>query len=365
VAPERTAADLAQSVRVEMERNAVRLKNGIRLLSGREWAPAEPTPSSVIWRSGAAKVRRYRSDAAVRYGQPVLAFTGLVSRPYCFDLAPGNSFVQRLMDAGFDAYVLDWGIPTAEDSGMTLENYLQDLLPRAMAAVLREARVDSLNLLGYCMGGNMALSALAAEPRLPVKNLAVMTTAIDFTHLGPITEALREGRVPVESVLDETGNVPANVIETAFKVRRPTSDMVVYANLLQNLWNDEYLVGYQAMGRWVREHVPMAGAAFLQIAEQWVVENGFYEGRLRLGGRPVRLSSIRVPTLAVIAQRDDMVPQEAATPISEVLTGTEVELFMPDTGHTGLVTGRTASRVTLPHIFDWLAQHSDPTATHE
>jgi polyhydroxyalkanoate synthase subunit PhaC len=348
-------------VRVEVERNAVRLKNGIQLLTGREWAPAEPTESTVIWRSGIANVRRYRSNAAVRYREPVLAFAGLVSRPYCFDLAPGNSFVQRLMDAGFDAYVLDWGIPTAEDSGMTLENYLQDLLPRAMAAVLREADVELLNLLGYCMGGNMALSGLAAEPRLPVKNLVVMTTAIDFSRLGPITEALRDGRVTVESVLDEAGNVPPNVIETAFKVRRPTSDVVVYANLLQNLWNDEYLVGYQAMGRWVREHVPMAGAAFLQIAEQWVVENGFYEGRLRLGGKPVRLSSIRVPTLAVIAQRDDMVPQEAATPIAEVLTGTEVELLMPDTGHTGLVTGRTASQVTLPRIFDWLAHHSEET----
>jgi polyhydroxyalkanoate synthase subunit PhaC len=359
VTPERPVADLAQSVRIEVERNAVRLKNGIQLLTGREWAPAEPTESTVIWRSGTINVRRYRSDAPVRYRQPVLAFAGLVSRPYCFDLAPGNSFVQRLMDAGFDAYVLDWGIPTAEDSGLTLENYLQDLLPRAMAAVLLEADAERLNLLGYCMGGNMALSGLAAEPRLPVANLVVMTTAIDFTHLGPITEALREGRVSVESVLDESGNVPANVIETAFKVRRPTSDVVLYANLLQNLWNDEYLVGYQAMSRWVREHVPMAGAAFLQIAEQWVVENGFHEGGLRLGGRPVRLSSIRVPTLAVIAQRDDLVPKDAATPITDVLTGTDVELLMPDTGHTGLVTGRTAAHVTLPHIFEWLAQHSE------
>lgn len=357
--PDLPGSDVAQRVGVEMERNAVRLKNGIQLLSGREWAPAEPTDSSVVWRSGTANVRRYRGAGSVRYREPVLAFAGLVSRPYCFDLAPGNSFVQRLMDAGFDAYVLDWGVPTAEDSGLTLENYLQDLLPRAMTAVLREAGADQLNLLGYCMGGNMALAGLAAEPRLPVRNLVVMTTAIDFSELGPITEALQDGRVPLTSVIDESGNVPANVIETAFKVRRPTSDVVLYANLLQNLWNDEYLVGYQAMGRWVREHVPMAGAAFLQIAEQWVIENGFLEGRLRLGGRPVHLSSIRVPTLAVIAQRDDLVPQEAATPVTEVLTGTEVELLMPDTGHTGLVAGRTAAHVTLPRIFDWLVHHSE------
>lgn len=357
--PDPPGRDTVQGLRRELERNAIRARNGLQYLAGREWAPPAPTRSDVVWNAGAANVRRYRGTTPVRYRQPVLAFTGLVSRPYCFDLAVGNSFVQQLMDAGFDVFVLDWGVPGPEDSGRTLESYLDVVLPRAVRATLAASGAGSINMLGYCMGGNMALVGLAASPALPVRNLVVMTTAIDFRELGPVTDALRDGRIAPDTVIDESGNVPPRVIEMAFKVRRPTSDLVQYANLLQNLWSDEYLAGYQAMGRWVREHVPIAGAAFLQIAQQWVIDNGFLEDRLRLGGRAVHLAAIEVPTLAAIALRDDMVPKAAAEPIREVLTGTEVDLLCLDTGHTGLATGRTASRVTLPRIFGWLADHSE------
>lgn len=360
VTPDLPGTDIIRGVKAEIERNAFRMRNGIQYVAGYEWAPLEPTESTVVWRLGPARLLRYRAPGqSVRFREPVLAFTGLVSRPYWADLAVDNSFVQRLMAAGFDAFVLDWGIPGAEDSGITLETYLQDVLPAAITAALREAGADQVNLVGYCMGGNMALQALAGEGGLPVRNLVVMTTIIDFTKFSHLADTLRDGRLPPASLLDESGNVPAKVVEKALSIRRPTAGVVNYANLLQNLWNDEYLSGYQAMARWVREHVPVAGAAFLQIVDQWLIGNGFLENRLRLDGRAVDLGSIDLPVLAVIALRDDLVPEPASRPISKVVTGAELDLLTPDSGHTGLVAGRTGSRVTLPRIFDWLAEHSE------
>lgn len=67
-----------------------------------------------MWSRGKVTVYRYRSDQ-VRLGPPLLLFVGLVSRPYFMDLRPGNSFVERLIEAGFDVFLLDWGHPdTAE-----------------------------------------------------------------------------------------------------------------------------------------------------------------------------------------------------------------------------------------------------------
>jgi polyhydroxyalkanoate synthase len=354
--------DVLAALRREVERNATRARNGIRYVAGAEWAPVAPTPSDTVWEEGKVHVRRYRRDGPAPLGPPVLLFLGLVSRSYVFDLWKGNSYVQRLMDAGFDAFVLDWGVPDEQDSANTLDAYVAGYLPRAIRAVLRETGADEVSVIGYCMGGDLALLGLAADPDLPVRNLVTMATPIDYSHLSSIADPLRDGRIRPEALLDETGNVPADTLAMFFTLRKPTADLVQYANLWQNLYNDEYMEGWQAMGRWTREQIPFPGAAFRQFVDQWLRDNAFHRDTLRVGGRAVSLGDIRVPTLAAVAQRDEIVPEAAAVPIADRLTGTRVDLLMLDAGHASLTTGRKAAKVTVPRILDWLAEHSERVA---
>jgi polyhydroxyalkanoate synthase len=360
--PELAVGDALGSVRREIERTALRARNGIKYMRGGEWAPVAPTPSDVVWQEGKAQLRRYRRHGPARFDPPVLAFLGLVGRAYVFDLWKDNSVAQLLMDAGFDVFVLDWGEAQEEDAVNTLETYLQGYLPRAIKAVLRETGASEVSVIGYCMGGNFALHGIAAQPDLPVRNIVVMATPVDFRHLGTLIDALADGRIDPESVVDRTGNVPGALVRQSFKSRKPTSDLVNYANLWQHLWRDEYMEGFQAIGRWLHDHVPVPGALFLQVVQQWIRDNGFVNGRLRLGGHSVSLGDIRIPTLAVIAERDDIVPEAATAPIVDALTGTQVELMRLDAGHASLTSGRKAVKVLLPQVFDWLARHSEEKA---
>lgn len=351
--------DVLGSVRREVERNAARARNGIRYVAGAEWAPIGPTPSDVVWSEGKATLRRYRRETPARLKPPVVAVGGLVGRAYIFDLIEGNSFVQRVMDAGFEAFLLDWGAPDEDDAANTLETYLQRYLPRALAAARAETGADEVNLLGYCMGGTLSLHGLAGDPSLPVRNLAVLAAPVDFSCLSPLVDTLRDGRLDPLSVLDETGNVPPDLIYNFFRVKKPTADLVQYANLWQNLWNDEYMEGYQALGRCFRDQVPLAGATFLQIAEQWMAANAFVEDELRLGGRRVSLGDLTMPVLVVLATRDDLIPEPSSLPLVELLTGTSAELMRLEAGHASLTTGRTAAKVTVPQILRWLADRSE------
>jgi polyhydroxyalkanoate synthase subunit PhaC len=357
--PELAVGSVLSGVRREIERNAFRARNGIKYVTGTQWAPLGPTPSDIVWQMGKAHLRRYRRADAPTLGPPVVAYLGLVSRSYVFDLWKGNSFVQRLMDAGFDTYLLDWGEPDEEDADNTIETYVLNYLPRALDAAMAESGSDDVNIIGYCMGGCMTLVGLAAKPDLPVRNLVTMATPVDFRHMGPLADEVRRGRVDIDSVIDETGNVPASVIENFFRMRKPTADLVTYANLWENLWNDEYMQGYQAMGRWVREQVPMAGAASRQVTEQWLRENAFCNDTLRVDGRRVSLADIHTPTLVVIANRDDIVFEPAAAPLPDLLKGAEVETLRLDGGHVSLTAGRTAAKITVPQIINWLAEHSE------
>jgi polyhydroxyalkanoate synthase len=354
--------DVIDTVRREIERTAFRARNGLRYVRGAEWAPIGPTPSDIVWQQGKVQLRRYRRSTPATLGPPVLAFLGMVGRAYVFDLWKNNSIAQLLMAAGFDVFVLDWGEPAEEDAVNTLETYLAGVLPRAIKAVKRESGGHEVSMIGYCMGGNMALHALAGQPELPVRNLVVMATPVDFRRLGPLIDALATGRIDLDSLLDETGNVPGALVRQSFKARKPTADLVNYVNLWQNLWNDEYMEGFQAIGRWLQDHIPVPGALFKPAVQQWIRDNGFMTDRLMLRGRRVSLEAIHVPTLAVIAERDDIVPEVATAPIVDILTGTKVELMRLDAGHASLTSGRKAVKVLLPQVIDWLADHSEEAA---
>ena len=58
--------------------------------------------------------------------------------------------------------------------------------------------------------------------------------------------ALREGRLDPEDLIDETGNVPADVLYSGFFMLAPTTIVAQRATLLENLWNDEFVRGFQA-----------------------------------------------------------------------------------------------------------------------
>lgn len=362
--PSRLAVPGLEGVRKDLERNALRLRNGIKWAAGAEFAPPAPTPSDVIWSEGKVQVRRYRRGTPARYATPLLTFVGLVGRSYVFDLWAGNSIVALQMEHGFDAYVLDWGVPDELDAGNTLETYLQGYLPRAIRAVLDETGAPEVNLMTYCMGGCMALHALAAQPELPVRSLVTVASPVDFRDLGPLIDALRLGDIKPEDVLDDTGNLPGGVVRDSFKSRKPTGDLVNYANLWQNLWNDEYLEGHQAIGRWLHDHIPMPGALFQQVVPMWLMNNGFVTDALRLGGRRAPLKNIRKPVLGVVAMRDDIAPETATTPLADILTEAQVELMKVDAGHASLFSGRRAVKVVMPGVFDWIAAHSEGNPTH-
>ncbi|GAA0619952.1 alpha/beta fold hydrolase [Sporichthya brevicatena] len=347
----------------EVGRSVGRFRNGVRYLAGTEFAPIGPTPSRVVWREGKAELRHYSGHGLgpePRLGPPVVVLGGLVGRSYIFDLHTGNSFVARMLEAGFDTFVLDWGIPDADDCANTLETYLARYLPRALRAAQRETGSAELSVLGYCMGGTMALQALAADPAAPVRNLVVIATPVDFRHLGAMVDAVAERRLDPATVLDSDGNVPAALIAAFFSVLKPTAPVVKYSNLWQNLWNEEYLKGYQALNRCFEQHSPLPGGFFLQIADQWIQANAFVTDSLRLDGRAVHLADLTMPVLIVTGDRDELVPAGATGPLADLLTGTKPETLELSAGHASLTTGRTAARHTVPRILGWLADHSDP-----
>ena len=100
--------------------------------AGRSSWPAKPrsarTPHDVVFETGTLQAAPLPAETPATYAEPVLFCYALVNRPYILDLQPDKSVVQQYLDAGFDVYLIDWGVPSDADPRLTLEDYVCGLL---------------------------------------------------------------------------------------------------------------------------------------------------------------------------------------------------------------------------------------------
>jgi len=354
-------AELLARVNRDVERSLLRARNGLRYVRGTHRPALGTSPKDVVWRRDKAQLWRYRGGP-VRFGQPVVLVTSLVSRSYILDLLPGSSSVGFLRDRGFDVFMVDWGIPDELDAENSFETYVDEYLPQAIDAVVCETGATEITMVGYCLGAVLAM-LFASGHDAPIRNLVLLATPMDFREMGPMAAALVQGRLDPDELLDDTGNVPADVLYSGFYMMAPTSVVAQNATLLDNLWNDEFVKGFQAVSQWTRDQVPFPGAAFRQVVEHLIRRNVLMEGGWRLGGREIELTNTSATVLNVMASADKVVPRPASEPVGEKVGRPDRRQEMVvQGGHATFGTGRSAFKHTLPRLAEWMASHSDTRA---
>lgn len=360
----RTLLDTPQAVitrlRTDVDRGIGRTRNAIKVLAGHRPRTAA-SPKDVVWSHGRSRMWRYRSDK-VTLGPPLLIVFSLVSKSRILDLTPGNSFIERLVDAGFDVFMIDWGVPDERDADNRLEDYVDGYIPAAVGKIREMTGSPDINLLGYCFGGDLSLLYAAHHPDAPLRSLTVMATPVDFRHLGPMTDGFRLGGLDIEDFIGDDGNVPAHTVRQGLRVLTPTSEVSRYVNLLDKLWNDDYLASYQTMTGWSDDHIPFPGAAARETVKMLVHDNGMINDELYVGDDRVHLSDIKVPFFTVRATRDHVVPEKAAAPLIDLVGSEDKTELALDAGHIGLVVGKTAHKTTIPTILEFLTRKSSVLA---
>jgi polyhydroxyalkanoate synthase len=341
------------SIRQDVERSIFRAKNGIKYAAGIGRPKVGLSPKELIWTRERTRLFRYAGTAPAG-ARPLVIVWSLVSRSYILDLLPGQSFIEKLLEADIDVFLIDWEAPEPVDSANTLETYTDNYLPAAIAAAMDAAGTDEVDMLGYCFGGTMAAVCLAGHPRMPVRNLVLMATPVDFSAIEGLVGALRKGDIEVDDLLDDTGNVPADVLYRGFAILRPTAKVFNYAVLWERLWNDQFVESYQALGEWLRDQVAMPGGVVRQLAELLVRRNLLVTGELKLGRRRIRMANITCPVLNVMAETDHIVPIAASEPIGRLVGSADVTALRIPAGHASLATGRMAVGMTVPKTIEWL-----------
>lgn len=336
---------------------------GINAVVGSLDVPVGLTEKDLVWRLNKTKLYRYRPTrpARERHSVPLLLVYALINKPFIFDLAPGRSFIEYMLDKGFDIFLLDWGTPGPEDRSITFDDYVTQYLYRAVRKVLRVSGAGELSLLGYCLGATLTVTFAGRYPEVPIRNIILLTAPLDFSSQpeGSMAVWLEEGRLDVDKLVNTLGNVPGELIRQWAKLLKPMENFVgVYVNLWKMLDDKPAVWAWQAINRWVEDVVPVAGEAFRQFVKEYVRENQLVKGEHMVDGRPVDLSLIRASLLNIVAQYDHLVAQSQAESIMDLVSSEDKQLIVIPSTHVGIMISSRAKYKLWPEVAGWLGERS-------
>lgn len=314
------------------------------------------TPKELLYARGTVRLYHYLPQTDDVYRVPLLMIMSLVSKPYVFDLTPGQSLVEFLVRAGFDVYLADWGTPRFEHRGVSFDDYVADWLPDLVAQVQRHSGEDDVSLLGYCLGGVLTTLYAAMERDGPLKNLLLLTTPINGEGMVLMRQLARG--LDADQIVELFGNVPVSVIQAGFQIQRPLQKAAGSFSVMNNAGDRDFIKSTLRLVRWGEEALPVAGEAFRQLHRDIFIGNKIVRGEFELRGRKVRLGDIRVPVLHVLAEHDHVVPYAASRDVVRLVGSADKEEWIIKGGHVSVVAGVGAVARTWPRMADWLAPRS-------
>ena len=341
----------------EFYRGIVRVVNAVKILAGGKYLTKfERTPEEVVMVDPQFKLKRFWQDYQQSPYTPILFIPPLMVTPQIYDLRPRHSFVRHLLNYDFDIFMLDFGAPTKKDKNISLDDYIQNI-GLAVDRVRELTNAPTVSLIGYSMGGIFSNIFAALDESQRIKNIVALGSPCDISRWPTYGELAKTINQPINFIADTLEGVPAYVSRSIFEMMKPLNTISLPANLMLNLWDEEYIEGYEAMERWFDDFVGYPRDAFKQFFNEVVTNNKLFLGKLVIAGKKVDLNKIKSSYLTLAGKQDFLGNPQAVRPIMDVISSKDKTYYEVSGGHLGMLAGKHASD-TWEYIAQWLIVRS-------
>ena len=313
---------------------AARVLEGLRAYQEATRPPA-PAPMPVIAETGGAMLRDYGGAGPI-----ILFVPSLINPPRVLDLGE-RSLLRWLADRGRRVLLLDWGAPDEARQNLSVAGHIEHILLPLMRGL-----DEPVDLVGYCLGGTMALAAAQLGPARSVATVAAPWRFSGFPEEGRADLArLWRDAAPV---VERLGVLPMEALQSAFWSLDPARTVAKFAALAA--MNDEGRATFVALEDWANDGPPLAGAAARELFEDFFAADLPGRGVWRVAGETIDPARLAVPFLNIVSTSDRIVPAASATPAGERLD--------LEQGHVGMVVGSRARETLWEPLGAWLSRVS-------
>src|SRR3954469_22494347 len=336
--------------------------NGWDIYLGSGVAQMHPTEKAIVDGGPQRTVFRYlRRGWQPSHATPILLVPPLAAPAWCFDLRQGCSLAEHLLARGYPTYVVDYGAISFSDRALGLEHWVDDVIPNAIEAVVRDSGRSDLQLVGWCLGGIMALLARAARD-LPVRSVGMVASPFDFTRvrmMAPIRRlASLTGGALGTSLYRMLGGAPAALVSLGFRATSIERYITKPVVMSQHLHDRDWIAHSQAVDEYMSNMLAYPRRTFGQLYHQFFRVNELAGGTLELGDHTIDLADIDVPVLSVGGMADVLAPVDAVHHVGALLPNSpDVRLESAPGGHLGVLTGRSAVRSPWIFLDEFLADY--------
>ncbi|MFP5329354.1 MAG: alpha/beta hydrolase [Alphaproteobacteria bacterium] len=260
-------------------------------------------------------------------GPPAVLVPSLINPPHVLDLDEESSLAAAVAGMGRTALLVDWG-KAGERSGLDLGGHVEQLL----LPLLRQSGGQPA-LVGYCLGGTMAI---AAANLMPVERVATLAAPWRFSaYPAESRESLQRLWENAGPAAARLGALPMEVLQGAFWSLDPERTVAKFAEFAGFEVGSDKVRRFIALEDWSNEGEPLPYPAARELIEDLFDLDRPGRGEWRVGGRIVS-DSLGCPLLNVTAA-DDRITPAAAAPAGEA-----VQL---DSGHVGMVVGSARAKL--------------------
>jgi polyhydroxyalkanoate synthase subunit PhaC len=292
------------------------------------------TPGKVVHRNKLVELIQYAPQTETVHARPLLILPPWINKFYIMDMQPKNSLIGFLVKQGFTVFVVSWKNPDASMEETSIEDYM-DLGVLETSDVVRDITgSDTLNVMGYCIGGTllaMVLAWLAAEGDKRFTSATFMVSLQDFSRVGDTAVFLGEGAIDsIEAQMMQRGYLDSREMSNMFNLLR--SNDLIWANVVNNYLLGEKPPAFDLL-YWNSDGTRMCRAAHAWYLRNTYVDNNLITpGRVVLKGRPLDLGAIKQDIYAVGAEKDHIVPWDAAWQATRLFGG-KVRYILGSSGH--------------------------------
>jgi polyhydroxyalkanoate synthase len=305
----------------------------------------------VVWTEGTTRLLDYGPSD----GAPLLVIPSLINRAYILDLAADNSLLRYLSTVGLRPLLVDWGRPGAAERRFTLTDYIAGRLDRAIMAVDKLTGRPT-SVMGYCMGGLLALALAQRQPRR-VTSLTLLATPWGFhaEHRGQakLLGALAD---PLAAAFEALGAVPVDVLQSLFAAVDPLLGLRKFSHFAELPPDGQAARDFVALEDWLNDGIPLAMPVARECLSGWYEADLPARGEWCVAGEPVLPASVTIPALAVLPGHDRLVPPASAAALADALPN--LERLSVSFGHIGMVASRKAPPDVWRPLADWVKRHA-------
>ncbi|WP_419420987.1 PHA/PHB synthase family protein [Legionella sp. D16C41] len=297
------------------------------------------TPGKIVFTNHLIELIQYEPQTKTVFKEPVLILPAWIMKYYILDLSPHNSLVKWLVAEGHTVFIISWRNPDEKDKNLGMDDYYRLGAMAAIDAVCNIVPKTRIHLMGYCLGGTLAMITAAAMARnndMRIKSLSLLAAQGDFTKAGELMLFISESEVSfLENMMWERGYLDTKQMAGSFQMLR--SYELIWSKMV-----DDYMSGKQRgmidLLAWNADATRMPFKMHTEYLEKLFLNNDFAEGHFKVEGEVVAPKNIHVPIFAVSTEKDHVAPWKSVYKI-HLMTYTDITFVLTNGGHNaGIVS---------------------------